>query len=198
MSDSYRPEANRWTEQNDLDLLQGIIDGRSEALGELYDRYGRLVYSLAYAIVGEDGQAEEITQDVFVQVWNKAAQYQVERGRLVTWLASIARHGAIDRLRRLSVRPESRQVSYDADNAPELPDESLLEGEVDLDLERQALRAAMRDLPTEQQEALALAYFKGYTQREIADHTGEALGTIKTRIRLGMKKLRDALEREFR
>ena len=198
MPNSNHLDAQHWIEQPDLDLLRGIVAGNSAALGALYDRYGRLIYSLAYTITGEGSQAEEVTQDVFVQVWQKAATYQAERGKVVTWITSIARHRAIDRLRRLGARPEGHQISFDADDVPDPPSPAHVEGDVQLDLEREALRRAMGELPEEQRKALALAYFKGYTHSEIADLTGEALGTVKTRIRLAMKKLRAALEKEFR
>ncbi len=198
MSNANHPDVHHWIDQPDLDLLRGIVAGDSTALGALYDRYGRLIYSLAYTITGEDGQAEEVTQDVFVQVWQKAATYQAERGKVVTWITSIARHRAIDRLRRLGARPEGHQISFDADDVPDPPSPAHVEGDVQLDLEREALRRAMGELPEEQRKALALAYFKGYTHSEIAGYTGEALGTIKTRIRLAMIKLRAALEKEYR
>ncbi len=197
MSNSTRPDGQQWIDKPDPDLLRGIVEGDFTALGALYDRYGRLIYSLAYTITGEDGQAEEVTQDVFVQVWQKAATYQAERGKVVTWLTSIARHRAIDRLRRLGARPEGHQISFDAEDVPDPPSPAHVEGDVQLDLERAAVRQAMSELPEEQRKALALAYFKGYSHTEIADYTGEALGTIKTRVRLAMKKLRDALEKEF-
>jgi RNA polymerase sigma-70 factor, ECF subfamily len=178
-------------------LLKAIAMGEATALGKLYDRYGRLVYSLAFQIVYDQAIAEDITQEVFLQVWNKASSYQIELGKVSTWLTSVARHRAIDSLRHSRVRPESHQVIWDdSDDAdgPEWVDPQNIETQVEKTIQNSVVRAAIAQLPKEQRQALALAYFQGLSHQEIAEITGEPLGTIKTRIRLAMQKLREALE----
>ena len=165
------------------------------AISELYDRYGRLVFSLAIKIVGDSTVAEEITQDVFVQVWNKAGSFRPESGKVISWLSSVARYRAIDVLRRQNVRPEGHHVSLD-DGLLEEDKEAAVEPAVELSIERQRTRHALQQLPPDQREALQLAYFQGLTQQQIAEVLQEPLGTIKTRIRLAMQKLRQALADE--
>jgi RNA polymerase sigma-70 factor, ECF subfamily len=165
------------------------------AISELYDRYGRLVFSLAVKIVGESTVAEEITQDVFVQIWNKADTFRPESGKVITWLSSVARYRAIDVLRRQNARPEGHHISLD-DGFFEEDKEADVVPAVELLLEHQRVRRALQDLPPDQRIALNLAYFQGLTQQQISEKLNEPLGTIKTRIRLGMQKLRQTLAYE--
>ncbi|HFD39492.1 MAG TPA: sigma-70 family RNA polymerase sigma factor [Anaerolineae bacterium] len=179
---------------DDQSLIHLIIQARAEALSELYDRYGRLVFSLALNAVGDPATAEEITQDVFLRVWQRARQYRADRGQVSTWLTSITRHRAIDYLRRRGSRPEQHSVAW-AELAP--GDEPVLSGPAEaasLSFEKARVRNAVAQLPPEQRQVLALAYFQGLTQSQIAQVLDLPLGTVKTRIRLGMKKLRDTLQ----
>jgi RNA polymerase sigma-70 factor, ECF subfamily len=181
-------------------LLKAVASGQSAALGTLYDRYSRLVFSLAFHIVNDEAVAEEVTQEVFLQVWNKAGSYQTDLGKFSTWLTSVARHRAIDCLRRRNVRPEGNRAVWDenedSENSiePQWVDPTNIESQVELTLQSRVVRQAIAQLPNEQQVALALAYFQGLSHQEIAEKTGEPLGTIKTRIRLAMQKLRQVLE----
>jgi len=141
----------------DESLLRLIVHARPEALSELYDRYGRLVFSIAFNTVGDPASAEEITQDVFLRVWQRAAQYRAEAAKVSTWVSSIARHRAIDWLRRQGARPEGQSVAW-ADVSPE--QEPAAEGAqqaAELAMQRQQVRAAVARLPEEQQRVLALA-----------------------------------------
>jgi len=181
---------------DDESLIRLVVHARAGALSALYDRYGRLVYSLALNAVGDPAAAEEITQDVFVRVWQRAGQYRAERGQVSTWLTGITRYRAIDRLRRRGSRPEGHRVSWaklapGAEPAVDGPEEAAA-----LALERARVRAAVARLPDEQKEALALAYFRGLSHSQIAEALDLPLGTVKTRIRLGMQKLRDMLGEE--
>jgi RNA polymerase sigma-70 factor, ECF subfamily len=178
---------------DDAALMIQIAQAQTSALGELYDRYGRLVFSLALHIIGDAGSAEEITQDVFTQVWRWAGSYNPAQGRLIPWLASIARHKAIDRLRQQQVRPEGHSTSLDDDLFTQPDENAAVEPAVELSQQRQRVRTALRQLSTEQRQCLELAYFQGMTQQEIADLLNEPLGTVKTRIRLGMIRLREML-----
>jgi RNA polymerase sigma-70 factor, ECF subfamily len=166
------------------------------AISELYDRYGRLVFSLAVQIVGDSTVAEEITQDVFVQVWKKADTFRPENGKVITWLSSVARYRAIDVLRRQNVRPEGHNVSLDDSFSFEEDINAHVEPAVELLILRQQVRNALQQLPPDQRKALALAYFQGLTQQEISEALKEPLGTVKTRIRLAMQKLRQILADE--
>lgn len=179
--------------QDDQTLLIQIANSQPEALSELYDRYGRLVFSLAMHIMGDVTLAEEITQDVFLQIWNKAASYQPGQGRVVTWLSSVAHHRTIDVLRRQGARPEGHRVELEEDSLFNLRGDSAVEPSVEKGQINHQVHLALAGLPPDQQKVVWLAYFDGMTQQEIADKLGEPLGTVKTRMRLGMIKLRQLL-----
>jgi RNA polymerase sigma-70 factor (ECF subfamily) len=176
----------------DIDLIRAIQNRHESALGELYDRYGRLVYSLAVRMVGEHNLAEEITQDVFVLVWHKAYTYQPDLGKVATWLTSMARNRTIDMLRRQKVRPEGHRAEWTDGTAADQLDLKL-ETQVEHEQGVRRLHAAMASLPPEQLKVVAMAYFGGLSHQEIADALGDPLGTVKTRLRLGMQKLRTLL-----
>jgi RNA polymerase sigma-70 factor (ECF subfamily) len=183
-----------YSKLDDETLLQLIVQARAEALGELYDRYGRLVFSLALNSVGNPAAAEEITQDVFLRVWQHARQYRAGRAKVSTWLTSITRHRAIDQLRRRGSRPEQHSVAW-AEVVPDAePTINGPEQAAALAMERERVRAAIARLSEEQKQVLALAYFQGLTQSQIAEALALPLGTVKTRIRLGMQKLREMLK----
>jgi RNA polymerase sigma-70 factor (ECF subfamily) len=186
-----------FTTWEDDRLITGIASAQTEALGVLYDRYGRLVYSLAVRILNDEGLAEEVTQDVFTQCWNKAGQYRSEQGKVITWLTSMARNRSIDLLRRRNVRPEGHQVGWADGTSPDLPDPLDVEAAVEVDQDRHRLLTAIAVLPDEQKRVLALSYFQGLSHQEISDTLGEPLGTVKTRLRLAMQKLRQTLERDW-
>jgi RNA polymerase sigma-70 factor (ECF subfamily) len=183
-----------YTLLDDESLLRLIIKSNDQALSALYDRYGRLVYSIALNSLGDSSLAEEVTQDVFLRVWQRAVTYDIQQSRVVTWLASIARHRAIDILRQQRVRPESTSLSW-ADIVPnDPPDDQNVEDEAEWKARRQRIQQAMAQIPEEQRLALGLSYFRAMSHQEIADQLGIPLGTIKTRIRLGLQKLRQILE----
>jgi RNA polymerase sigma-70 factor (ECF subfamily) len=185
-----------YSELDDTALVALIARRDEGALSALYDRYSRLAFSLAMRIVGERSLAEEITADAFVSVWRSAGSFTAERGRFVTWLLSVVRHRAIDELRRLNVRPEGTAVELnEALQSTALPDG--LDDLMDVRQRQSVVRAALASLPVPQRQALELAYFGGLTQQEIADKTGTPLGTIKTRMRLGLLKMRDELRRFY-
>jgi RNA polymerase sigma-70 factor (ECF subfamily) len=178
---------------DDETLLRLIVGAQENALGELYDRYSRLVYSMAINALGDAAMAEEVSQDVFLRIWQKASTYQPEQGKVMTWIASIARYRAIDVIRRQNVRPEGNRVSWASEDTFDLPHPSNVEDEVETSQRGQRVRAAMARLPEAQRQVLAYAYFQGYSHSEIAEILNEPLGTVKTRIRLAMEKLRQVL-----
>jgi RNA polymerase sigma-70 factor, ECF subfamily len=181
---------------DDVELIGSIIRADQSALSELYDRYSRLVFSIAYSLVGDYATTEEITQDVFVRVWERAPQYRSDQGKVSTWLISIARHRSIDMLRRQGSRPENHTVSWAESTIDAMPSDDDPEEAAELSMQRQRVRAAIAQLPEDQKQALALAYFNGFTHRQIAERLEQPLGTVKTRIRLAMQKLRQLLRDE--
>lgn len=186
-----------YTSLNDETLLRLITRADENALGVLYDRYGRLVYSVALNTLSDPLLAEEATQDVFERVWRKASTYSAEQGRITTWLVSIARHRSIDLFRQTRSHHENMQVDWQEFEAIDLPDGQNVEWEADLTQRQQRIRWAVAQLPVEQKQALGMAFFQGLSHPEIASALGEPLGTVKTRIRLGMQKLRALLQDEI-
>jgi RNA polymerase sigma-70 factor (ECF subfamily) len=179
---------------DDEALMRLIALTQEQALGALYDRYSRLVYSMALNATGDSGLAEEITQDVFLRVWGKAETYKPEQGKVVTWMSSITRYRAIDLIRQRGIRPEGNRLDWaEDDDALNLPDSVNIESEVEVSQQRQRVHKAMAQLPPEQRKALAYAFFQGYSHSQIAEALREPLGTVKTRIRLAMQKLRQIL-----
>lgn len=171
--------------------LVGLIAERDErALERLYEKYGRAIYSLVLRMLRDPARAEEISQEVFLKVWRRPESYAPGRGLFVTWLLSVAHHRAIDDLR--ARRHET--VAIDENGGLEIMDGAADLADVAWMGERRvAIRAALGGLPGPQRHAVELAYFGGLTQREISDRLGEPLGTIKTRMRLAMHKLRVSL-----
>ena len=165
-----------------------------DALGELYDRYGGRLLGLAQRILGAGGEAEEVVQEVFLYVWRAAASFDPQRGSVLTWLLIVTRSRAIDRLR---TRRPSGARETPMRSLEELGEGPASRDDVEADSagrEWQSLcRAAIGELPADQRRALELAYFEGLTQEEIAAKTSTPLGTVKTRVRLGLMKLRERM-----
>jgi RNA polymerase sigma-70 factor (ECF subfamily) len=181
----------------DRELVRRMAAGEEAALGALYDRWASLVYSLVMHLLADVDEAEEVVEETFWQAWRQATRYEASRGAVSTWLTTIGRSRALDRLRarrRLREEPLSqlgtRQTARVAE-APLAADDPLKGAEAS---ERRAMIIAALDaLPPEQREVIELAYFSGLSQSEIAAQTAQPLGTVKTRVRLAMDKLRDRL-----
>ena len=178
----------------DEELMALVLRRQEAALGALYDRYIRLVYAVALRITGDRETAEEVVQDVFQNVWQAAGSFQPGVGTFAAWLLGIARHRAIDATRSKRERARAREQTLD-DLRP-AGEESSLEREVGQRLLRDTVRAALEGLPANQRQAIELAYYGGLTRVEIAERLNEPLGTVKTRLRLGLLKLRDLLRYE--
>ena len=170
-----------------------MAHGETEALAELYDRYGRTVFGVLYRALGSAEPAEEVAQDAFHAAWRRADSYRPDRGSVRTWLLAIARNAAIDWRRTKGKRIE-REAAID--EAAELVEETRVDDRVIATLQAEHVRAAVAALPEEQRAVLSLAFWGGLSQSEIAVRTGTPLGTVKSRVRLGMSKLRDTLRPE--
>ena len=155
------------------------------ALGELFDQYGSLAYGVALRVLGDPGRAEDAVQDAFLKLWHAAATFDPGRGSLRTWLITAVRNRAIDQLRGRPAR-ERQELALAEDLGTQAPGP---EEEASANFERQAVRAALTELPPEQRQAVLLAYFGGYTQVEIAELTSVPLSTVKGRMRLALEKL---------
>jgi len=182
----------------DEGLMLAIAQRDEHAFAVLYDRYIDLVYSASFRVLGDAGLAEDASQDVFVRLWRRPETFIAERGRFLSWLMSVTRNRAVDELR---ARGRRRRREGGSLGEPDEAAEPLFssdpvdpQGSAELHEDQAAVRRALLALPGEQRVALELAYFGGLTQQEIAAQLHEPLGTIKTRIRLGMQKLRRSLE----
>jgi RNA polymerase sigma-70 factor (ECF subfamily) len=164
--------------------------GDAQALGRFYDRWSHHVYSTVRAIVHSPQDAEEIVGDCFWQAWTQASRFDPSRGDVRVWLLNIARSRALDRLKSMKRRREEDLEAAPADSFATLPD---AEERIDQAARAVQVADALKILPEAQRKVLEMVYYGGLTQTEIADSTGEALGTIKTRIRLGTQKLREAI-----
>jgi len=172
----------------DRELIARLCQRDARALSELYDLYSTRVYSLAVTILGDTMAAQEVTQDTFMKVWQNPQLYHRDEGRFTGWLLTITRRLAIDHIRHEN-RRSGKSFSIDDDNFPELHDPSQ-----DEQARWRELRHILDELPLEQREVIVLAYYRGLSQSDIALYIDIPLGTVKTRLRLGMEKLRVAFE----
>jgi RNA polymerase sigma factor (sigma-70 family) len=171
--------------RSDRDLAAGLVARDEAALGELFDRYGGLAYSVALRILDDPGKAEDVVQEAFLKLWHGAARFDESRGSLRTWLTTAVRNRSIDLLRGRSLH-ERRELALNPEvRSTQRGPEEQAEGAMD----RAAVRSALAELPEEQRQAVLLAYFGGFTQAEIAEQTGVPLSTVKGRMRLALEKL---------
>jgi RNA polymerase sigma-70 factor (ECF subfamily) len=173
-----------------LHLIQQVAKQDRDAFGQLYDRFSTLVFTLAMRMLKARSDAEDLLQEVFVQVWRQAENYSAERGSPEAWIINIARSRAIDKIRSIRRMQKSFVLTDDPARAesPENVESSAVESET-----RLTMNSALANLPDTQRKVLELAYFDGLTQNEIADRLAEPLGTVKTRMRSGIQKLREIL-----
>jgi RNA polymerase sigma-70 factor, ECF subfamily len=179
--------------ERDDELIRRIAGGDPEAMRELYRRHGRNVYGISLGVCGDASTAEEVTQDVFLRVWKRADTYQPDKARVVTWLARIARNGSIDALRRASARPgqaQDTEVAFESFLDPRAVDPG---DSAQVAALRLRVRAALSTLPRDQQRVLSMGFFRGLTHQEIAEQLGDPLGTVKTRMRDALRRLREKL-----
>lgn len=168
--------------------MRRVAAGEAEALAELYDLHAPRVLGLTTRILNDPHEAQDVLQEVFLHVWRNPSHYLPERGPLLTWILILARSRAIDRLRALRRRGRDRSVELSEGDMTSGEDPERRAGERQ---EGRAIQSVLAEIPPDQRRALELAYFKGYTQTEIAALTGAPLGTVKTRLRQGLMKLRE-------
>jgi RNA polymerase sigma-70 factor (ECF subfamily) len=180
-------KSKRYLTLADEDLISLVDAGDAEALAGLYDRHGRSAYSLAYRMMGERQAAEDLVQDSFIKVWRSAKSYRAERGSVRTWILSITHNRGIDHLRSTASR---RRTQDRVESSAQTTQPSEAFSETWRNSQRSQVQEALKTLPEEQLKILELAYYSGYTHAEIAEMLDLPLGTVKGRMRLGMKKIK--------
>lgn len=192
-------EESAYNGLEDEELMQRLVYRDLQAFRALYSRYGNLVYSTSLRVVRDAQLAEDMVQEIFLRIWRKPESYVPQRGRFSTWLTSVSRNRAVDEIRSRSRRfryesasPEEQEREF---AGPQSDDPALT---AELSDQRRLILAALNGIPTEQRQIIEMAYFGGLTQQEISDRLSQPLGTVKTRIRLGMQKLRAALALEVK
>jgi RNA polymerase sigma-70 factor, ECF subfamily len=180
---------------SDLELMQGIQQGEADALSELYDRYNGIIKALILRVIHNEAEADDLLQEIFMEIWNQAKNFSAQKGKPLGWMVTLARRRAIDGLRKKQAyaRAEERLQS-ETEQQPEAWMHNTTETEISRGDTRELIRKVIDSLPLPQQQAVELAFFQGMSQREIAAKTNTPLGTVKTRLELGLKKIYDGLK----
>ena len=187
---------NGYDALDDHQLLARVSDQEPNALDALYSRYASAVYSLAMFMLKDTGLAEEATQDIFLNIWLKSGSFKPDRGQPKTWIMSVAHHRIIDLIRSRR-RTTAITVASDSEDLERIPAAILpIDEQVERKLERERIQKSLATLPEAQREVIRMAYFDGYSQSEIATLLNQPLGTVKTRVRLAMQKLRLVLQED--
>jgi RNA polymerase sigma-70 factor (ECF subfamily) len=179
----------------DEHLMIGIQERRPEALEELYDRYSGILKSLIMGVIHNDAEADDLLQEIFMEIWNQAAHYSAQKGKPLGWIVTLTRRRSIDRLRKKQAyaRAEER-LQNETEQQPDAWVHNSTEDDIEMSDTRRLILGVLGNLPIAQREAIDLAFYHGMSQREIAAKTGIPLGTIKTRLELGLKKISEALK----
>lgn len=187
------PVGGRGSDPADVQIIQRVVAGDQQALGELYDRWSKPAFSLARRVCGDEGLAEDVVQEVFIAFWREPARFDPARGAFGSWLLTLVHHKAVDAVRRESaIRRRTVPAAEDGEEWSVAPGPGADQAALGAVVAGQ-VRDALGRLPNEQREALALAYYGGYTQREVATLTGVPLGTVKSRMFTGVQRLRSVL-----
>ena len=187
------PVAGRGSDPADVQIIQRVVAGDQQALGELYDRWSKPAFSLARRVCADEGLAEDVVQEVFIAFWREPARFDPARGAFGSWLLTLVHHKAVDAVRRESaIRRRTVPAAEDGEEWSVAPGPGADQAALGAVVAGQ-VRDALGRLPNEQREALALAYYGGYTQREVATLTGVPLGTVKSRMFTGVQRLRSVL-----
>lgn len=194
---SFLNRRTEGTTTSDEALMSLVAGGDSQALEQLYGRYARVAYGLAVKILSNAEQAEDVVQEAFWRVWNRAATFQAGNGQFAPWLFGIVRNLCIDEIRRRQSRPTALQQDSDEQALLAVPDSQPDMDTLTWEAERRRLiTSALAELPPDQRQVIELAYFGGLSQREIADKLNNPLGTVKTRVRLALGKLKGVLQHQ--
>jgi len=180
---------------SDFDLMKGIQTGDADALSQLYDRYNGILKALILRVIHNEAEADDLLQEIFMEIWNQAKNFSAQKGKPLGWMVTLARRRAIDGLRKKQAyaRAEER-LQNETEQQPDAWVHNATEEEIVLSDTRALIHKVMAGLPPPQQQAIDLAFFKGMSQREIAAKTITPLGTVKTRLELGLKKIYDGLK----
>jgi RNA polymerase sigma-70 factor (ECF subfamily) len=180
---------------SDLELMLGVQNEDPEALSQLYDRYSGIVKALILRVIHNDAEADDLLQEIFMEIWNQAKNFSAQKGKPLGWMITLARRRAIDGLRKKQAyaRAEER-LQNETEQQPDAWVLNTTEAEITLGDRRVLIRQVIDSLPPAQQEVVELAFFRGMSQREIAAKTNTPLGTVKTRLELGLKKIYDGLK----
>jgi RNA polymerase sigma-70 factor (ECF subfamily) len=180
---------------SDVDLMLGIQSGDADALSQLYDRYNGIMKALILRIIHNDTEADDLLQEVFMEIWNQAKNFSAEKGKPLGWMVTLTRRRAIDALRKKQAyaRAEER-FQAQPEQQPLAWVQNVTEKEIEAGDTRALMAKVISSLPEAQQQVIDLAFFQGMSQREIASHTNIPLGTVKTRLELGLKKIYDGLK----
>jgi RNA polymerase sigma-70 factor (ECF subfamily) len=180
---------------SDLDLMEGIQAENPEALSQLYDRYNGILKALILRVIHNEAEAEDLLQEIFMEIWSQAKNFSAQKGKPLGWMVTLARRRAIDGLRKKQAyaRAEER-LQQETEQQPEAWVHNATEEEIEFGDRRVLIRRVITTLPVAQQQAIELAFFRGMSQREIAANTNTPLGTVKTRLELGLKKIYDGLK----
>ena len=182
-------------EPTDLELMQGIQAEDPEVLSKLYDRYNGILKALILRVVHNDAEADDLLQEIFMEVWNQAKNFSPNKGKPLGWMVTLARRRAIDGLRKKQAYLRaSERLQNETEQQPDAWVHNSTAEEIDLSDTRTLIRNVIGSLPEAQQRAIELAFFRGMSQREIAAHTNTPLGTVKTRLELGLKKIYEGLK----
>ncbi|CAN5368498.1 sigma-70 family RNA polymerase sigma factor [soil metagenome] len=192
-TEKSKPEAAPDDQEREMELLRGIAMGDEVSFEQLHDRFAPVVYSTVFKVLNDTQDTEDVAQEVFSQIWQKAGLYNRERGKPLTWVATMARNRAIDRFRSKQRRSRLRDEFEEESRGRSFVTHVDSADEVYAKERSRIVRSAVMELSDEQREAIELAYFTGLTQNEIARNLGEPLGTIKARIRRGMMRLRSTV-----
>jgi RNA polymerase sigma-70 factor (ECF subfamily) len=180
---------------SDFELMEGIQAEKPEALSQLYDRYNGILKALILRVIHNEAEAEDLLQEIFMEIWSQAKNFSAQKGKPLGWMVTLARRRAIDGLRKKQAyaRAEER-LQQETEQQPDAWVHNTTEEEIEFGDRRALIRRVIATLPVAQQQAIELAFFRGMSQREIAANTNTPLGTVKTRLELGLKKIYDGLK----
>jgi len=183
------------SEQSDFELMQAIQAGEADALSQLYDRYSGILKALILRVIHNDAEADDLLQEIFMEIWSQAKNFRAQKGKPLGWMVTLARRRAIDGLRKKQAYARAgERLQLETEQQPDAWIQNITEEQISGGDTRDIVRKVINSLPPAQQQAIELAFFQGMSQREIAAATATPLGTVKTRLELGLKKIYEGLK----